>query len=163
MAWSPARKLALGAAAAAAAALALHPVTVLELTNDARAQPRRLALAAGQGFAVISHHSIHEQPVTEEFAVDARRGIVLEAVSSPSAAVREYLGLSSAGERQPIERAVGELVFRVAAGTPQRLRVGDHELSFLELGDHGDRVVVRAVRAPALAAWVRAHLASRSR
>ena len=40
-----------------------------------------------------------------------------------------------------------EIVFRVAAGTPQRLCAGGVERSFLEVGEHGDRVVLRADRA----------------
>jgi len=69
---------------------------------------------------------------------------VLQAVTSPSAAVREYFGITSAGERHTLPRTMPEIVFRIAAGTVQRLRAGGVERSFLELGEHGDRLVVRA-------------------
>jgi hypothetical protein len=94
--------------------------------------------------------------------VDPERRIVLKSVSSPSAAVREYLGISTAGERHAVEREMREIVFRVAAGTPQRLQVGGLERSFLEFGDHGDRLVMRAVRRPAVVHWLWACLARTS-
>ena len=149
------RWLALGGAALAAAALvaALRPVTVLEVENAARARTFRAALGSDEPFWVVSQHSMYDQPVTEEFVADGGR-IRLEAVSSPSAAVREYFGILAPGERHAVRRAMAEIVFRVAAGTPQRLRVGGVERSFLELGEHGDRLVMRAARRPALACWL---------
>jgi hypothetical protein len=148
-------RLILGCAAASlAAAAALYPVTVLELDNGARSEPARIGLREGEPFSVTSQHSMYDRPVTEEFVVDADRRIVLKSVSSPSAAVREYFGISAAGERHALERAMREIVFRVAAGRPQRLHLGGLERSFLEFGDHGDRLVMRAVRRPAVAHWL---------
>ena len=141
-------------AAALAAAAALNPVTVLELENGARGEAACVGLGEGESFSVTSHHSMYDWPVTEEFMVDPERRIVLKSVSSPSAAVREYLGISAAGERHAVEREMREIVFRVAAGTPQRLQVGGLERSFLEFGDHGDRLVMRAVRRPAVVHWL---------
>ena len=143
-----------GAAAAALAAGALRPVTALELSNTSRGRTVRLPLAAGQVFSVTSRHSIYDQPVTEEFSVEADGRIALRAVESPSAAVREYLGLTGAGERQPVERVMERIVFRVAMGAPQALGLGGRERSFLEFGEHGDRLVLRAVRGPAAARWL---------
>jgi hypothetical protein len=145
----------LGAGALLAAGVFLRPVTVLELENAARGATARLALREGERFSVISQHSMYDRPVTEEFVVGADLEIVLRSVSSPSAAVREYFGLCGAGERQEMERAMKEIVFRVAAGTPQRLRISGTERSFLELGDHGDRLVLRASRRPAGFHWLR--------
>jgi hypothetical protein len=42
-----------------------------------------------------------------------------------------------------MERRMAEIVFRIAAGTVQRLRAGGVERSFLDFGDHGDRLVLR--------------------
>ncbi len=145
--WLPAAAALLGAGAA------LSPVIVLEVRNDARGTVSRIALREGEPFSITSHHSIYEQPVTEELAVGPDLRIALRAVSSPSAAVREYFGLTGAGERQPVERSMDEVVFRVATGTPQRLRAGAVERSFLEFGDHGDRLVLRARRRPAAVRW----------
>jgi hypothetical protein len=154
--------LGVGALAAAAAALAaLRPVTALEIENAARDRTFRAALGDGGRFSVVSHHSMYDQPVTEEFAVREGR-IVLEAVASPSAAVREYFGLTAGGERHAVVRAMPEVVFRIAAGTPQRLDLGGTERSFLELGDHGDRLVMRVARRPAVTGWL-AVLAARAR
>jgi len=147
------RSIALGLAAAAAAALALRPVAVLDVENPARGTTFRIPLRDGT-FAVTSQHSMYDAPVTEEFVVGAGGALVLQAVSSPSAAVREYFGLTPAGERHVVVRAMREIVFRVAAGAPQRLRAAGVERSFLELGEHGDRLVVRAARAPAVASWI---------
>jgi hypothetical protein len=95
---------------------------------------------------------MYDSPVTEEFVL-ADGSVLLEAVSSPSAAVREYFGLAAAGERHRVTRAMPEVVFRVAAGPPQRLHVRGAMISFLEVGEHGDRLVLRAGRAPAFARW----------
>jgi hypothetical protein len=143
-----------GAAAAALAAAALRPVTVLELRNTSRGRAAHLPVAAAEVFAVTSLHSIYDQPVTEEFEVEADGRIALRAVESPSAAVREYFGLTGAGDRHAVERVMDRIVFRVAMGTPQTLRLGGRERSFLEFGEHGDRLVMRAVRGPALARWL---------
>lgn len=151
------RPLALAAAAAltaASAALALRPVAVLVFRNEARGATVLVPLPRGGPFSITYQHSMYDAPVTEEFAVDERGELVLEAVSSPSAAVREYFGLTAAGERHAVVRVMREIVFRIAAGPPQRLRVGGEERSFLELGDHGDRIVLTAVREPALTRWL---------
>ncbi len=134
------------AAGAAPPARALAPTMVLVLTNAARGRTLSIPVAVGEPFSVTYHHSMYDQPVTEEFVVGAGGEIVLRAVSSPSAAVREYFGITAAGERHAVARAMPEIVFRVAAGTPQRLSVAGVERSFLELGEHGDRVVLRARR-----------------
>jgi hypothetical protein len=150
------------AVAAVVAAAALRPVTVLEIENAARARTFRAALGAGEVFSVVYHHSMYDQPVTEEFVADRGR-IVLEAVSSPSAAVREYFGITAAGERHAVVRAMPEIVFRVAAGAPQRLRAAGVERSFRELGEPGDRLVMRAARRPAAVGWTIAVAAAAGR
>jgi hypothetical protein len=113
----------------------------LEIENAARAHTTRIALADGT-FEVVAQHSIYDAPVTELYQLAGDR-IVQRAVSSPSAAVREYFGLTAPGERHEVLRELPEIVFRIATGTPQRLRVGGEERSFLEFGEHGDRLIVR--------------------
>lgn len=151
------RPLALAAAAALAAAggaLALRPVTVLEFRNETRGATVAIPVPGGGPFVVTSQHSMYDQPVAEEFVVGPGGELVLEAVTSPSAAVREYFGITAPGERHAIVRTMRQIVFRVAAGAPQRLRVGDEERSFLDLGDHGDRLVLTATRSRALTRWI---------
>jgi hypothetical protein len=145
-----------GAALAAAAAAALRPVTVLEIENAAAGRTFRVRVRPGEVFSVTARHSIYDAPVTEEFAVEEGLALRLLAVSSPSAAVREYFGIDAAGERHAVARTFPELAFRVAAGAPQSLRAGGVERSFLAFGAHGDRLVLRADRTPALCAALRA-------
>ena len=116
----------------------------LLVENTDRGTVLRIPLRPGEVFSVVYHHSIYDQPVTEDFAFDEQGHIALRAVTSPSAAVREYFGITSAGERHAMARTVPEIVFRIAAGTVQRLRAGGVERSFLDFGEHGDRLVIRA-------------------
>jgi hypothetical protein len=146
-----------GAAASLAAAAGLHPVTVVELENAARGRTACLAIGDGEPLSVTYHHSMYDRPVTEEFVVDEDRRIILKSVSSPSAAVREYFGIAAPGQRHVVERAMREIVFRVATGMPQRLHLGGLEWSFLEFGDHGDRLVMRAVRRSLVGNWLSTH------
>lgn len=137
----------------AVTALALRPEVVLEFRNEARGSTVRIRDPGGGPFVVTYQHSMYDQPVAEEFTVGPRGELVLQAVSSPSAAVREYFGITAPGERHPVVRTMRRIVFRIAAGVPQRLRVAGEERSFLDLGDHGDRLVLTASRAPAVARW----------
>ena len=125
-----------------------HPVPggkrELVVENTDRGTVLRIPLRAGEVFSVVYQHSIYDQPVTEDFVVDEEGQIVLRAVMSPSAAVREYFGITSTGERKAMARTMPEIVFRIATGTAQRLRAGGVERSFLELGEHGDRLVMSA-------------------
>jgi hypothetical protein len=118
----------------------------LLVENTDRGTLLRIPVRTGEVFSVVYQHSMYDQPVTEEFVVDEQGNIVLQAVASPSAAVREYFGITSAGERHAVARTLPEIVFRIATGTVQRLRAGGVERSFLELGEHGDRLVLRAHR-----------------
>lgn len=116
----------------------------LLVENTDRGTVLRIHLRPGEVFSVEYHHSMYDQPVTEDFVVDEGGRIALRAVTSPSAAVREYFGITSAGDRHAMERAMPQIVFRIAAGTVQRLRAGGVERSFLDFGEHGDRLVLRA-------------------
>jgi hypothetical protein len=116
----------------------------LLVENTDRNTALRIHLRAGEVFSVVYQHSMYDQPVTEDFVVDEEGRIELRAVTSPSAAVREYFGITSAGDRHAMTRTMPEIVFRIATGTAQRLKAGGVDRSFLELGEHGDRLVLRA-------------------
>ena len=120
----------------------------LLVENSDRGTVLRIRLGPGEVFSVVSQHSMYDQPVTEDFVLDEEGRIVLQAVTSPSAAVLEYFGITSAGDRHAMARTMNEIVFRIATGTPQRLRAGGVERSFLDLGEHGDRLVVHAAHPP---------------
>lgn len=136
------------AAVVLGAAAASYPVTVAEFENASRGRIVLYRVDAGEVFSVTYHHSMYDQPITEEFVIGDDGRIVLKALSSPSGAVREYFGITAPGDYHVMNRVMPEVVFRVAAGVPQRLRIGGAERSFLELGDHGDRVVLRGARRP---------------
>lgn len=148
------RRLALAlacCAALAAGARELRPARVVVLENAARGRAVSFRVAPGERFSVTSQHSMYDAPVTEEFTVGATGALELRAVSSPSAAVREYFGLTAAGERHEVRRVLPEIVFRVATGAPQRLSAGGETWSFRALGEPGDRLVLRAAPAGAAA------------
>lgn len=135
-----------GPASAPPSHLAPEGKHALLVENTDRGTILRIPLRQGEVFSVVSQHSIYDQSVTEDFVIDEEGHIVLRAVTSPSAAVREYFSITSAGERHAMARTMPEIVFRIATGTAQRLRAGGVERSFLELGEHGDRLVLRADR-----------------
>jgi hypothetical protein len=132
-------------AGTAVAGPALQPA--LEIENQSRGTTVVLALPAGGAFALTAWHSIYDQPVTEEYRVRPGR-IVEEALTSPSAAVREYFGLTGPGERQPVHRDLPALVVRVAMGRPQQLAVAGRTTSLADLGAPGDRLVLRPLLLP---------------
>ena len=124
------------------------PVRVLEFANTDNGRVSRLLVGADAAFVVTYQHSIYGAPVAEEFALDPDDSIVLTAVQSASGAVLEYFGFTDGAERQPMERHLDGVVFRIAAGEPQRITVGSRDLSFLEFGEHGDRLAVAVSRIP---------------
>lgn len=106
---------------------------------------RRFELPDGR-FAVTYHHSMYDQPVTEEYAVVA--GILeLRRLESQSAAVLEYFGITAPGTAHARERRLPEIVMRVAMGEAQTLRFGGAAHSLREFGRPGDRIVLRAAGA----------------
>ena len=103
---------------------------------------RRFELPDGR-FAVTYHHSMYDQPVTEEYAV-AGEALELRSLHSPSAAVLEYFGITAPGATHERRRYLPEIVMRVATGEPQVLRIGNRSISLREFGMPGDRFVMRA-------------------
>lgn len=140
--------LLLAALLAAGWGLTQLPVRVLEFANTDSGRVSRLLVGADASFFVTYQHSIYGQAVTEEFLLSPDDSIVLTAVQSASGAVLEYFGFADGAERQPMERHLEAVVFRIAAGEPQRLTLGSRELSFLEFGEHGDRLAMAVSRIP---------------
>ncbi|NTU60117.1 MAG: hypothetical protein HGA98_03555 [Deltaproteobacteria bacterium] len=143
----PGRRLALAAAAVLAAAALLWPVPVLEVRNDSRGTTRVFRLGPGRTFSVTYRHSLYDQPVTEEFSA-APGGLALTRLASPSGAVLEYFGFPDSAPSRAMQRRLGTVVFRVAAGEAQQLEAAGRRVSFLALGDHGDRLTARASAVP---------------
>jgi len=94
-------------------------------------------------FTVTYHHSMYDQPVSEEFVV--RDGAIeLRRLESPSAAVLEYFGVTAPGAAHARAKRLEEIVMRVATGEPQVLHSGATSRSLREFGQPGERIVIRA-------------------
>src|SRR5215475_10128844 len=66
----------------------------LLVANPDRGTVLRVRLQPGEVFSVVYHHSIYDQPVTEDFVLEEDGQIMLRSLTSPSAAVREYFGIT---------------------------------------------------------------------
>jgi hypothetical protein len=100
-------------------------------------------VTTGDAFSVTYRHSIYLQPVTEEFSVVPGGELVLTGVRSESGAVLEYFGFSDSRPFHAMKRPMRTIVFRVAVEGAQVLTLGDRRISFLALGDPGDRITLR--------------------
>lgn len=138
-----ARRLPLLLLAAAGGSLLFRPATVLEFENSGRGVVARYAVKAGDAFSITYQHSIYRQPVVEEFSVGPGGELILTGVRSDSGAVLEYFGFSDSRPFHALNRPMRTIVFRIAMEGAQTLSLGGRRISFLRLGDPGDRVVLR--------------------
>ncbi len=138
-----ARRLPLLLLAAAGGAFLLRPATALEFENAGRGIVARYPVNPGDAFSITYQHSIYRQPVVEEFSVGPGGELVLTGVRSESGAVLEYFGFSASLPFHAMKRPMRTIVFRVAMEGAQTLNMGGRRISFLRLGDPGDRITVR--------------------
>ena len=129
--------------AAAGGTFLFRPATVLEFENTGRGVVARYAVKAGDAFSITYQHSIYRQPVVEEFSVGPGGELILTGVRSDSGAVLEYFGFSDSRPFHALNRPMRTIVFRVAMEGAQTLTLGGRRISFLRLGDPGDRIVLR--------------------
>jgi len=129
--------------AVAGGAFLFRPTTVLEFENSGRGVVARYPTKTGDAFAITYQHSIYLQPVVEEFSVGPDGDLILTAVRSESGAVLEYFGFSDSRPSHAMNRPMRTIVFRVAMEGAQTLSLGGRRISFLALGDPGDRITVR--------------------
>ena len=139
MAW----RLPLLLLAAVGAAFLFRPATVLEFENAGRGVVARYPVNTGDTFTITYQHSIYRQPVDEEFSVGPGGELVLTGVRSESGAVLEYFGFSDSRPFHAMNRPMRTIVFRVAMDGAQMLTLDGRRISFLGLGDPGDRITVR--------------------
>ena len=137
------RRLPLLLLAAAGGAFLFRPATVLEFENAGRGVVARYAVRPGDAFSVTYRHSIYLQPVVEEFSVGPDGDLILTGVRSDSGAVLEYFGFNDSRPFHAMNRPMRTIVFRVAMEGAQTLTLGGRRISFLALGDPGDRITVR--------------------
>ena len=129
--------------AAAGGTFLFRPATVLEFENSGRGVVARYAVKAGDAFSITYQHSIYRQPVVEEFSVGPVGELILTGVRSDSGAVLEYFGFSDSRPFHTLNRPMRTIVFRVAMEGAQTLTLGGRRISFLRLGDPGDRITLR--------------------
>lgn len=139
MAW----RLPLLLLAAAGGAFLLRPATVLEFENEGQGIVARYTVNTGDAFSITYQHSIYRQPVVEEFSVAPGGELVLTGVRSESGAVLEYFGFNDSRPFHAMNRPMRTIVFRVAMEGAQTLTLGDRRISFLDLGEPGDRITLR--------------------
>ena len=138
-----ARRLPLLLLIAAGGAFLFRPTTVLEFENAGRGVVARYPMETGDTFSITYQHSIYLQPVTEEFSVGPGKELILTGVRSDSGAVLEYFGFGDSRPFHAMNRPMRTIVFRVAMEGAQILTLGGRRISFLALGDPGDRITVR--------------------
>ncbi len=138
-----ARRLPLLLLAAVGGVFLFRPATVLEFENAGRGVVARYPVNTGDTFTITYQHSIYRQPVVEEFSVGPGGDLVLTGVRSESGAVLEYFGFSDSRPFHAMNRPMRTIVFRVAMEGAQTLTLGGRRISFLCLGDPGDRITVR--------------------
>lgn len=138
-----ARRLPLLLLAAAGGVFLFRPATALEFENAGRGVVARYAVKMGDSFSITYRHSIYLQPVVEEFSVGQGGELLLTGVRSDSGAVLEYFGFSDTRPFHAMNRPMRTIVFRVAMDGAQTLAVGGRRISFLALGDPGDRITLR--------------------
>ncbi|HLN90873.1 MAG TPA: hypothetical protein VK429_03325 [Patescibacteria group bacterium] len=138
-----ARRLPLLLLIAAGGAFLFRPTTVLEFENAGRGIVARYPMETGDAFSITYQHSIYRQPVTEDFSVGPGGDLILTGVRSESGAVLEYFGFSDSRPFHAMNRPMRTIVFRVAMEGAQQLTLGDRRISFLALGDPGDRITAR--------------------
>ena len=138
-----ARRLSLLLLAAAGAVFLFRPATVLEFENAGQGIVARYPVNTGEAFSITYQHSIYLQPVVEEFSVGPGGELVLTGVRSESGAVLEYFGFSDSRPFHAMNRPMRTIVFRVAVKGAQTLTLGGGRISFLDLGDPGDRITLR--------------------
>ncbi len=129
--------------AVAGGAIFFRTSTVLEFGNAGRGIVARYPVEPGDAFSVTYQHSIYRRPVVEEFSVAPSGELVLTGVRSESGAVLEYFGFSDSRPFHAMNRPMRTIVFRVAVEDAQTLALGGRRISFLRLGDPGDRITVR--------------------
>ena len=139
MAW----RLPLLLLAAAGGTFLFRPATALEFENDGRGVVLWYPVKTGETFSITYQHSIYRQPVVEEFSVGPGGELALTGVRSESGAVLEYFGFSDSRPFHAMNRPMRTIVFRVAVEGAQTLTLGGRRISFLSLGDPGDRITLR--------------------
>jgi len=126
--------------------LAAREVLVLQVMNTDRAGKLNIRTEKSSLFALSYIHSIYDQPATEEFEVGEGDEIILRGVRTRSPAVAAYYGFVDGRDYYPVNRRMKSFSLRLGMANPQILSFGDRQISMGELGEKGDRLIIRCVR-----------------
>jgi hypothetical protein len=124
-----------------AATLCTKEVTILYLHNRDRSRDYSIRVNPSERFSYSYTHSIYGEPVVEEFQIQQGR-IVLTGVRASHPGILEYYGFGDTEEFHRMDRRFSSILLRVGMGETQRLRVRDRKVSFSEVGERGDQILL---------------------
>ncbi len=121
----------------------LKETSLLSIENMDRSRSIYIKIAPKDKFSIFYIHSIYQEPVIEEFMVE-KDFIILIGVKTKSPAVMEYYGFEDTKEFQKMNvRLGGFFIIKRASGEGQGLIVKDKKIYLSELGEKGDRILIR--------------------
>ncbi len=132
-------------------------ILVLQLENMDRPQTLSLRIQPMERFSIYHVHSVHHEPVIEEFEAAPDNTIVLRGVRTMSPAIAEQYGLDNQKSNHTMDEKLGAIFFRVAPGEGQGVIVGDRKIYLKEAGSEGDRIQL-SVRSISAASYLSAEL-----
>lgn len=119
-----------------------HKVTLLQLENMDHPQKIRIWISPSERFSIFYIHSVHREPVIEEFQVEGDV-IVLKGVRTNSPAIMEYYGFEDMKGFHPMNLRLGAIYFKWGTGEGQGLIVRERKIYLSEIGEKGDRIQLR--------------------
>ena len=114
-------------------------ILVLQLQNTDHLRTLNLRIKPMERFSIYYVHSIHQQPVIEEFEA-APDTIILKGVNTKSLAIAEQYGFDDRKSFHPMNEKLGAIFLRVAPGEGQGLIIRDRKIYLSEIGTRGDRI-----------------------
>ena len=127
-------------------------ILVLQLENTDRGRMVRLPIKPAERFSIYYVHSIHHEPVIEEFEAHPDT-IILKGVRTKSPAIAEQYGWDDSKSFHPMDEKLGAIFFRVAHGEGQGLILRDKKIYLSEIGEGGDRIQL-SVRSLSLGSYL---------
>ena len=99
-----------------------------------------IRISPHETFSMFYIHSIHKEPVLEEFQTE-EKAIILMGVRTKSPAVMEYYGFEDMKEFHSLDLKLGAVfLIRRGMGEGQGLIVRDRKIYLSEIGEKGDRI-----------------------
>jgi len=114
-------------------------VLVLQLQNMDHPRTWSARIKPMERFSIYYIHSVHQEPVIEEFEA-ASDTIILKGVRTKSLAIAEQYGFDDQKSFHPMDQKLGAIFLRVAEGEGQGLIIRDRKIYLSEIGARGDRI-----------------------